>query len=543
MTHRFATPVLATLLMALALGMVVLCSRGDNGKHLPDHDIVILYDNDVHGAFYGYSKIAALKRESLTETPYVMLASMGDYSQGGPLCSVSRGKYAVSVMNECGYDLVTLGNHEFDYDIPFLHYLKDSLRSEIILDNFADLRTGENFFPRTAIREYGQTRIGFIGAVTPITQIIDCPQAYVDDEGNDIYTFHRNDFFERIQDDIDHLTDQGADFIILFSHLGDNPFDPITSESTIANTRGLDAVIDGHAHHIIEGRWLKDIDGKKVLLASTGCDFQNIGRFTISRNGDFKSELLPTHEVSLSTPVIDQMVDVFDRSIDNLPPFAHTSFPLISYAVRYDTYERNCITNLGQLVADAYKHMTHADIGWINSGSLRVGIPEGDITYRALLATFPHQNNICVYRFKGSRIIDALEFGLQRWPADFGAYPILSGLTFTIDPSKHPEIVRDSIGQFIRILPGERRVNDVRILNPKTGQYEPIDPDREYSIASNEYNLRHSGDSGILAGGVMEQQAEMKDVQVVESYIRTVLHGIIPDQYNFVRKELEVSYK
>jgi len=506
----------------------------------PDEDIVIIYDNDVHGAFHGYAKIAALKRETSKRTPYVMLASMGDFAQGGPLCSVSKGLYAIQVMNKCGYDIVTLGNHEFDYGLSFLDVLKDSLQADIVLDNFTDLRTGESVFSATAIKTFGNTKIGFIGAVTPMTQSIDSPKSYVDEDGTDIYTFHRNNFFIRIQNDIDLLKKQGADYVILFSHLGDNPFDPITSESTVSHTHGLNAVIDGHAHHIIPERWLFDMQGNPVILASTGCDFQNIGRLAIKKEGIIVNELIPTYDVMVSDNDVANMVKQMDASINVLPPFASTPFPLVSYAVQYNTYDRNCITNLGRLVSDAFREMTGADIGWVNSGSLRVGIPSGDITYRALLATFPHQNNICVSRFKGSRLLDALEFGVQRWPKDYGAFPVLSGMKFQIDTTGVAVIERDSIGMFLGIGKGKRRIANVQVYNRQTAQYEPLNPDRFYTVASNEYNLKHHGDGGILSDGELIQDAQMKDVQLVQDYILQYLNGVIPQKYIKVRSDIEV---
>lgn len=518
-----------------------VCSVLAQGRHkLPDNDIVIIYDNDVHGAFQGYSKIAALKEETLTQTPNVLLASMGDFSQGGPLCSVSKGRYALDVMNRCGYDIVTLGNHEFDYGLHFLNVLKDSLSAQIVLDNFTDLRTGQSVFPATYIREFGDVRIGFIGAVTPMTKQVDCPTAYIDEQGKDIYSFHRHDFFERIQKDIDLLKTQGADYVILLSHLGDNQFDPITSEATVANTIGLDAVIDGHAHHVIRERWLKDLKGDSVLLASTGCDFQNIGRFTITTQGRIVSELIPTLHLTSQRKDIADLVKQMDESIDCMPAFAHTPFPLASYSVKYNTYNRNCITNLGTLVADAFREMTGAHIGWVNSGSLRVDIPEGDITFRTLLATFPHQNNICVCRFKGSRILDALEYGVQRWPNDYGAFPVLSGMMYQIDPSGNAEILRDSIGQFLGIGKGKRRVANARVLNPATGFYEQLNPDQYYTIASNEYNLKHSGDGGILSGGQLIQDSQMKDVQLFLDFVNNHLHNLIPARYSNMRKEVDL---
>ena len=122
------------LLILLAISAVaVSCSR----KLTPANpavpvtkassDIVILYDNDVHCSVDGYEQMSALKAEKQKLTPYVTLVSSGDFVQGGSLGAVSRGGYIVEIMNAVGYDLVTLGNHEFDYGIPRLKELTSGL--------------------------------------------------------------------------------------------------------------------------------------------------------------------------------------------------------------------------------------------------------------------------------------------------------------------------------------------------------------------------------------------------------------------------------
>ena len=77
-------------------------------------DIIILYENDVHSAVEGYSKLSAMKKELLEQHNYVGVVSSGDFIQGGTLAAASRGSYIVELMNLVGYDAVTFGNHEFD---------------------------------------------------------------------------------------------------------------------------------------------------------------------------------------------------------------------------------------------------------------------------------------------------------------------------------------------------------------------------------------------------------------------------------------------
>lgn len=82
---------------------------------LPDQDIVVMYENDVHCATEGYAKFAALRSEYEAQTPYVTTVSAGDFVQGGIMGTLTNGEGVTKIMNHVGYDIVTPGNHEFDY--------------------------------------------------------------------------------------------------------------------------------------------------------------------------------------------------------------------------------------------------------------------------------------------------------------------------------------------------------------------------------------------------------------------------------------------
>ena len=86
-------------------------------RELPQNPVVVLFDNDVHCAVEGYAAMLALKQQKLQETPYVATVSCGDFVQGDVIGVISRGEKVIDIMNHVGYDFVTLGNHEFFYDV------------------------------------------------------------------------------------------------------------------------------------------------------------------------------------------------------------------------------------------------------------------------------------------------------------------------------------------------------------------------------------------------------------------------------------------
>ena len=112
--------VLLAFAMMLSLGVTTLAAEdtavGTTAVEQTDAGkTVILHSNDVHGAITGYACIAALKTDYESRGAEVILVDAGDYSQGTTNVSTTKGADAVAMMNAAGYDVVTIGNHEFDY--------------------------------------------------------------------------------------------------------------------------------------------------------------------------------------------------------------------------------------------------------------------------------------------------------------------------------------------------------------------------------------------------------------------------------------------
>ena len=128
MKNRILTIIMCALLLVGAFKVPAFATVND--------DIVILYENDVHCEIAGYSKLAALKAELKQTYNYVGVVSGGDYIQGNSLGVISKGEYVVNLMNLVGYDAVTLGNHEFDYQIARLNELVEMMDTKPICSNF-----------------------------------------------------------------------------------------------------------------------------------------------------------------------------------------------------------------------------------------------------------------------------------------------------------------------------------------------------------------------------------------------------------------------
>ena len=265
-----------------------------------DGDIVILYENDVHGAIEGYPLMAAMRDEMRQKTPYVSVVSSGDFLSGTSLGSVSRGRYIVRMMNAVGYDYVTLGNHEFDFGIDTMNLRMSQLTATTLCCNYSDLRDGSSRFKGYEIRQYGGVSVAFVGLTTPDVPTSSTPLYFQDSMGNWIYTFYAQQMETVLQKTVDDARSHGADYVVVLSHVGD-----VDLPGIVEATRGIDVVLDGHSHSVIPQSILYNRDAQEVLWTSTGTRFKYIGRLVITSQGKIRSELLPTSQMTLPQTAVD----------------------------------------------------------------------------------------------------------------------------------------------------------------------------------------------------------------------------------------------
>ena len=268
----------------------------------PTEDVVILYTNDVHTYIDGplsYDVIAGLKA-SLEETyGNVLLVDAGDAVQGTAFGSMDKGKTIVELMNAAGYDLATLGNHEFDYGMDGAMNVIDWAEYPYISCNFYHEKNGvkgETVLAPYEIFEIGGRKIAFIGITTPESFTKSTPAYFQDDNGNYIYGISGGENGDALYADVQATIDSvEADYVIALGHLGVDPASqPWTSEEVIANVTGLDAFIDGHSHTTIVS---KDVNG--TLLTQTGEYFGNIGMMLIDgETGEISTELITYAEIT-----------------------------------------------------------------------------------------------------------------------------------------------------------------------------------------------------------------------------------------------------
>ena len=507
-------------------------------------NIVILYTNDVHCAVdtgIGYAGLSAYKKKVEEEGNAVFLIDEGDAIQGGVFGSLTKGEAIINLMNDVGYNLAIPGNHEFDYGVERFRELAQIANFPYISCNFEDLKADDTVFDAYVIREIGGKKIGFIGVTTPETITATTPKSYQDENGDFIYSFLQGDggteLYERIQAAVDTVNAEGVDYTFLLTHLGiTESSGPYTSVNVIRNTTGIDAVIDGHSHSTVPMDMVRNKDGEQVVLTQTGSHFKAIGQMTIGQDGGIDTELI-TDWNQVDPEIIDAIAE--ERSVFEDVIADQISYSDFDLAVKEDgvMFARNNECNLGDLVADAYRYATGADIAFVNAGSIRDNIPAGEITYGDILMALPYNNELCVVKVKGEAVAEALEYAVGFAPDYFGGFPQVSGITFDVDLDKDAQVQRDENRLFVGFGSDERRVSNIMVGG------EPLDPDKEYTVAGTKFVLKEQGDGFTsFADGEMadmhpadqdmfgySQGAVIIDVDAIAQYLSTMGEKVSDD--------------
>lgn len=509
--------------------------------------IVILHTNDVHcevnqkksadGAEItnlGYAAVAAYKKamEAAYGADHVALVDAGDHIQGGSIGTVSKGWFPVSIMNSAGYDLAVPGNHEFDYGMERFLALTKKAVFPYLCCNLSRLADGSLLFSPWKMETYGGTRIAYIGIATPESFTKSTPAYFQDGAGNYLYSFAEDlsgqKLYAAVQSAADAAIAAGADYVVAVGHLGEAGITPAWKASAvIANTSGIDILIDGHSHEQLEDRLLNR-DGRTVVRAQTGTKLSALGKIVIDpATGNISQELVSgcseqdAHTLSYIGSVENFYGAKMQQTVGKTAQLLTTKDPATGRLL-----VRSGETNLGDLCADAYRLVLGADIGIINGGAIRTDLAAGDVTCGDLLNMYPFGNTCCVVKLKGQTLLDALELSARNYPEPNGGFLQVSGLAYSVDPSVASPVVLNEKNEFVS-ADGARRVYGVTVNG------EALDPEKEYTVGGIDYTLLNGGDGYSMFGRnvTVLRDGIMGDYECISAYIQINLHGSIGDSY------------
>lgn len=516
------------LAMAMVLSLTVTGLAADNAVEAKAEmagKTVILHTNDVHGAVEGYAYIAQLKADYETKGAEVILVDAGDFSQGTTYVSTTKGADAVTMMNAAGYDIVTLGNHEFDYGYA---QLKDNMTKANFKVLCADVYKEDGtpiFDANYTYTTKSGVKVGFFGMETPETQTKTNPALI---KGLKFDT----DLKAVAEKQVEALKD--ADIVICLAHLGvDAESEPYRSTDLYAAVKGIDFIIDGHSHTVMT----KGEKGEPIQ--STGTAFANIGVIVIDdatkkieSNSLFeiKEDTAKDETVAAAAKVIVDRVNkeygaVFAKSLVELN------------GAKAPNGNRDVETNNGDLITDAmvWKVLQNKDgltvdedhvVAITNGGGIRAAIKAGDVTKKDINTVLPFGNTVAVVYVTGEQLLEALEASTYCTPGAVGGFPQVSGINFTIRTGKDYDANKDTYPGSTYYGPASINRVTINSINGKEFKTNEV-----YAVVTNNFCAAGGDTYYAFAAASAQFDTGIPLDEAVMEYVTTELKGVIGEKY------------
>ena len=503
-------------------------------------EAVIIHTNDVHGRILeekgviGDAKAAAVIEEERSKVENTIVVDAGDAFQGLPISNSTKGEDRANIMNQVGYDAMAVGNHEFDFGMDQAIKYKETLNFPLLSAN--TYVNGARVFEASTIVDKTPTVVGdefvVIGVTTPETAIKTHPKNIEGVTFADPITE-----VNKVIDEVEAraLADNRVynNYIIL-AHLGVDATTPVewrgstlaealSQNSKLAGKRVI--VIDGHSHTVQSATY-----GDNVTYNQTGSYLNNIGKVTLKSEQLLgEASLISAADTASVTP--DALITELVNEIKVKYEGENAQVVIENNPVELNGERSNVRvreTNLGNAVTDAiYAYgqtgfSNKTSLAVTNGGGLRATIAKDQpVTKGDIIAVLPFGNIISQITVTGQQIQDmftkSLSSALQtdketgKFLLDENGAPLfeasggflqISGATVFYDPT----------------LPVKERVLLIGILNPETGEYDELDIEKTYYLATNDF-LAAGGDGYTMLGGAREEGPSMDSV--FADYLKT----------------------
>ncbi|MCZ4367813.1 bifunctional metallophosphatase/5'-nucleotidase [Sulfitobacter dubius] len=473
---RFLT---ATAALALTSGMAAA-----------EYNLTILHTNDFHARFEpiskydgpcgaedntagecfgGSARLMTAIAEARERAGNSILVDGGDQFQGTLFYTQYKGTLAAEMMNQMGYDAMTVGNHEFDDGPEVLRGFMDAVEFPVLMSN-ADV-SGEPLLAdklaKSTVIEKGGEKIGLIGLTPEDTHELASP--------GDKITF--SDPVAAVQGEVDLLIAKGVNKIIVLSHSGYG-----VDQKVAAETTGVDVIVGGHTNTLLSNTNERAEGPYPTMVGETAIvQAYAYGKFLGELNVTFDDEGNITKaegEPLIMDAAVTEDQPTVDRIAEAAKPLEEIRNRVVAETAEAIDGERgNCRAqecSMGNLVADAMLDRVKdqgIDVAIANSGGLRASIDAGEVTMGEVLTVLPFQNTLSTFQVTGAQLIEALENGVSQHEEQAGRFPQVAGMSFAFDPKAE----------------AGSRISDVMVAG------EPIDLQKTYGAVSNNY-VRNGGD-------------------------------------------------
>lgn len=281
-------------------------------------DVVIFSTNDGLSSFndnLGLSAIKYFVDNFDRNNDYATFVDTGNFSSGSIEADNSNGQSSIDIINKANYDIIVPGSFEFNYGIDTFFKNMNNLNAHVVCCNIYDIKNNQLPFAPYVIYRYGNINIGFVGVISPETIFLKSNyDKFFDEDGKQLIYFFEdeggNALYERIQETVDACINDGADKIILLAHLGiEGIRDEWTSTKVIANTKNIDAVIDGHSMEVLDNGLMINKVGKFIPLVQAGSKYKYLGAINVSKEDYINQAVLKERSVNKKDDEFQKFID------------------------------------------------------------------------------------------------------------------------------------------------------------------------------------------------------------------------------------------
>jgi 5'-nucleotidase / UDP-sugar diphosphatase len=378
--------------------------------------LTIMHVNDTHGHIIPYTEKAIDEKTQVSGADYIasiiartrsanpegcLLLSAGDMFQGTPISNIFQGRPVIEIMNYLKYDAMVLGNHEFDWGQDVLKNIISQSAFPVLSANVFQ-KSGTLFpgvKPFTIIKRHN-VRIAVIGLTTPETP-------YTSKPGN-LTGLSFAQPAEVLPGLIKVVRTKGANLVIVLSHLG------LDADRDLAKkVRGIDIIVGGHSHTVVPD----PVNESGTIIVQAGYNGLYLGTLDIVFDPAKKKILNYTvqNELKLVSagPQAPFDTDVA-RIIDKYEVQVRTEFSKVAgMALRDFTRQSNGESGLGDLITDAMRETSGAQIAFYNGGGIRADLIKGPITLEMVYTILPFDNLLVTMDLSGAQIRELLEKSAQ----------------------------------------------------------------------------------------------------------------------------------
>lgn len=435
--------------------------------------ITLLQVNDVYqfapvdrGTRGGLARVMTLRKEIQKESPHTLFLFAGDTISPSVESITYKGAQMIDSWNTVGLDYATFGNHEFDFGPEVLLARMKESRFPWIAANVIDKKTGKPFGGAESfvIREFDGVKIGIFGLVLPETKTTSRP-------GPDVDFLNPCATAKQVVSDI---RARGAKVVVALTHLS------MREDKEVARCADVDVIIGGHEHTLLESA-----AGGAPIFKMTA-DARELGRIDLNiskTSGEVESIDWKVIPVTSETKEDQEFAAIYRKYQGLLKELSQVVGRSTVALDARSAENRTRETNVGNMVVEAFRRATGADVALMNGGSVRADtiISPGPLTKRDLLSILPFKNKVVKLELTGATLRAVLENGVSRSAEEGepGRFPQVAGLRFTFDASRSPG----------------SRVVDVTV----NGQ--PLDDNKKYTLASTDFLAIDGGDGYTMLKG------------------------------------------